>query len=70
MFLALSAIILAISSGVTTFIQTLTLSGCRVIECCSSSCQMGESVAEKKDDDLPVALKSDDVGEESICTYL
>ena len=54
MFLALSSIILALSSAVTTFIQTITLSGCRVIECCSSSCEID---APKKDDDLQVAKR-------------
>ena len=58
MFLALSSIILALSSAVTTFIQTITLSGCRVIECCSSSCEID---APKKDDDLQVAMKGEDV---------
>ena len=62
MFLALSSIILAVSSAITMFIQTITLSGCRVIECCSSSCQIDRSGVEKKDDDLPVAMKSGDVG--------
>ena len=61
MFLALSSIILAVSSAITTFIQTITLSGCRVIECCSSSCQIDRSAVEKKDDDLPVAMKGDDL---------
>ena len=40
-------------------IQTITLSGCRVIECCSSSCEID---APKKDDDLPVAMKGEEYG--------
>ena len=65
MFLALSSIILAVSSAITTFIQTITLSGCRAIQCCSSSCDIDapwfDRPALGKRDDLPVAMKGEDV---------
>ena len=61
MFLAISSILLAISSGITMFVQTITLAGCRLIECGSSSCHIGQSPLEKdmdmdKGDDMQMAV--------------
>ena len=62
MFLAISSILLAISSRITMFVQTITLAaGCRLIECGSSSCHIGQGPLEKdmdmdKGDDMPVAV--------------
>ena len=57
MLLAISSILLTISSGITMFIQSITLAGCRIIECGSTSCQIGEKPLEEKDDDvMPMAV--------------
>jgi hypothetical protein len=36
MITAIASIIIAISVSITIFIQTITLSGCKLIECCGS----------------------------------
>ena len=57
MLLAISSILLTISSGITMFIQSITLAGCRIIECSSAICQIGEKSWMKKDDDvMPMAV--------------
>jgi hypothetical protein len=49
MFAAFSAVIIAIASGITLFVQTLTLSSCKRLQCCCGKCEMG--ILEKKDED-------------------
>ena len=57
MLLAISSILLTISSGITMFIQSITLAGCRFIECGSASCQIGQKPLDKEmKDDMPIAV--------------
>jgi hypothetical protein len=42
MIAALSAIIISIGAGITLFIQTITLSSCRRLQCCCGKCELGE----------------------------
>ena len=42
MITALASIIIAISVSITSIIQTMTLSGCKLIECCSAKCIVDE----------------------------
>ena len=46
MLAALSAVIISIGAGITLFIQTITLSSCRRLECCCGKCELG--ILEKK----------------------
>jgi hypothetical protein len=48
---AISAVIIAIATGITLFVQTVTLSACRRLECCCGKCEMGEVEQKKKTDD-------------------
>ena len=41
MLAALSAVIISIGAGITLFIQTITLSSCRRLECCCGKCELG-----------------------------
>ena len=43
MFAAFSAVIIAIAAGITLFVQTITLSACRRLECCCGKCEMGSA---------------------------
>lgn len=38
MITALASIIVAVSISITSFVQTLTLSGYKIIKCCGSTC--------------------------------
>ena len=40
MLAAISAILISIAAGITMFVQTITLSGCRQIDCCGTGCRM------------------------------
>jgi hypothetical protein len=40
MLAAVSAILISIAAGITMFVQTITLSGCRQIDCCGTGCRM------------------------------
>jgi hypothetical protein len=51
MFAAFSAVIVAIAAGITLFVQTITLSSCRRLECCCGKCELGILEKKKKDDD-------------------
>ena len=51
MFAAISAVIISIAAGITLFVQTVTLSACRRLECCCGKCEMGEVGQKKKTDD-------------------
>ena len=42
MITAIASVIIAISVSITTFIQTITLSGCKFIECCGSKCNIDD----------------------------
>ena len=48
MFAAISAVIISIAAGITLFVQTVTLSACRRLECCCGKCEMGEVGQKKK----------------------
>jgi len=52
MFAAFSAVIVAIAAGITLFVQTITLSSCRRLECCCGKCELGILEKKKKDDDV------------------
>ena len=51
MFAALSAVIISIAAGISLFVQTITLSACRRLECCCGKCEMGEVGQKKKTDE-------------------
>ena len=51
MLAALSAVIIAIATGITLFVQTVTLSACRRLECCCGKCEMGDVGQKKKTDE-------------------
>ena len=38
MIAAIASVIVAIAAGITLFIQTVTLSSCRKLECCCGRC--------------------------------
>ena len=38
MLIGIASVIMSIGTSITLFIQTLSLSRCRKIECCSASC--------------------------------
>ena len=40
MLVAISSIIISIATGITLFIQTITLSSCKRLECCLGSCHL------------------------------
>ena len=40
MLAALSAIIISIAAGITLFVQTITLSSCRRLQCCCGRCEL------------------------------
>ena len=48
MITALASIIVAISISITSFVQTLTLSGFKIIDCCGSKCVQDEKVQQAK----------------------
>ena len=51
MFAAISAVIIAIATGITLFVQTITLSSCRRLEYCCGECELGILESKKKNDD-------------------
>ena len=44
MITALASIIVAISISITSFVQTLTLSGFKIIDCCGSKCVQDDTI--------------------------
>jgi hypothetical protein len=44
MLVAISSIIISIATGITLFIQTITLSSCKRLECCLGSCHLDTDV--------------------------
>ena len=60
MFAAISAVIIAIATGITLFVQTITLSSCRRLECCCGKCELGILESKKKDDDATPNLEVKD----------
>ena len=40
MLAAVSTILISIATGITMFVQTITLSGCRRIDCCGTGYRM------------------------------
>ena len=61
MFAAISAVIISIAAGITLFVQTVTLSACRRLECCCGKCEMGEVEQKKKTDEDDGAPQADDL---------
>ena len=62
MYAAISAIIVALAAGISLFVQTVTLSSCRRLECCCGKCELGALEKKKKEDDAPqpqVEVKDD-----------
>ena len=45
MLVAISSIIISIATGITLFIQTITLSSCKRLECCLGSCHLDTDVS-------------------------
>ena len=45
MLVAISSIIISIATGITLFVQTITLSSCRRLECCLGSCHLDTAVS-------------------------